>query len=234
MRWRLVLEGEGIDLDNLSRWFPSGPVHVRQDEDGTHLVGGILDAEPQATDAYALGEDLLRNLNGAAKALRGSEFMSVRLSGRVLDETAPNATVVMGGPVRMVIRVVATATAEVRDSNGNLTPQPPPPGPDLYERSMSDEALRESLRWMGAPGGPNWAHLWKSFETLRRAAGGTRALADRCGVTLDEIDAFKASANDPAISGDDARHAVHDFTHPDLAMTADQGCDFVGRLIQAW
>ena len=139
----------------------------------------------------------------------------------------------MAEAAHLAVRVHAVAVAEVRDADGNLVPQPPPPGPGILKRSTTDPALAEALRWMGTMDGPNWAHLWKAFEVLRKATGDDLALSRRCRVTEDEIRSFRSSANDPTISGDDARHAVQ-TRPPAPAITITQGRDFVGRLIQAW
>jgi hypothetical protein len=234
MRWRVTLEGEQADLDNLVRWFPTGPVCVVRDDDGTHLMGPDLDAETTAGDAYALAEQWLRQINGTATALRGGDYWPVRLASRISDVDRPQDTYVMAGTAHAVARVHAVVAGETRDANGNLVPPPPEPGPVILGRSITDPALAEALRWMGAPDGPNWAHLWKAFEVLRKAAGGSAAdLSTRCGVTVDEIDSLRSSANDPTISGDDARHAVQQGSTA-TPMTIEQGRDFVDRLIRAW
>lgn len=234
MRWRVTLAGDEPDLAALARMFPTGPVYVVQDEGETFLMGPSLDAETGASEAYTLAEGWLRQVNGAATALRPGDYWHVTLSDRISDADAPHNTYVMAGAAYGVARALMVASAEVRDSDGNLVPQPPPPGPDMLARSTSDPALHEALRWMGAPGGPDWAHLWKAFEFMRHAAGGSGDdLVNRCSVTSDEIDSFRSSANDPTISGDLARHSVQ-LSPPAPAMNIDQGRDFVGRLIQAW
>lgn len=233
MRWRVTLEGDQPDLINLAHWFPTGPVHVVGDDDGTHLMGHHLDAQNTVGDAYVRAEYWLRQINGTAMALRSGDYRPARLAGQINDLDRPQDTYVMAGTIHMVTRVHVVVVGEVRDADGNLMPQPPPPGPLILSRSTNDPALAEALRWMGAPDGPNWAHLWKAFEVLRDAAGGARDVSERCKVSVGEIESFRSSANDPSISGDEARHVVQ--TRPAApGMTIAQGREFVGRLIQAW
>lgn len=234
MRWRVSLAGEQPDLFSLVRMFPMGTVYVVQDDDGTYLMGPGLDVETQAGEAYQLAERWLRQINGAATALRSGDYWHVALGDRICDADAPQNVYVMAGAATAVARALSIAEVQVIDADGQVVPPPPSPGPDILSRSMNDPALAEALRWMGTPGGPDWAHLWKAFEMLRYTVGDTsEALSKRCGVTLDEIGSFRSSANHPTISGDMARHSAQ--KHPPASpVNLDQGRDFVGRLIQAW
>lgn len=232
VRWQIQLDGDGPDLDMLAQLFPSGDLYVVQEDGATFLAGRTLDALSEPGDARALAEELLPRINGAALALEG-DFRPVHLAGRMRDADNPQNGYALAITAEASARANVVATVTVTDAEGNVRPPPPPPGPPLMLAAGTDPVLAEALRWMGAADGPSWADLWKSFETLRQAAGGEKALVARCGVAHAEVESFRTSANDPTISGDRARHAVQ--TRPPAApMTLEQGREFVGRLLRGW
>jgi hypothetical protein len=124
MRWRVSLAGEQPDLFALVRMFPTGAVHVVQDHDQTYLMGPALDVETQAGKAYQLTERWLRQINGAATALRSGDYWYVALGDRICDADAPQNVYVMAGAATAVARALAIAEAQVIGADGQVVPPP--------------------------------------------------------------------------------------------------------------
>ena len=200
LRWRVALAGEEPDLAALAHMFPSGrfrrPRRGRDLPDRTRLTMR-RPGQARASPSPRVAPQSRRR----PRPLQTGDYWHVTLS--VASVTLTPHRTPTSWPVpsprrsRPVGRLGQGETRTATWCRGRASAR------SMLARSTSDPALHEALRWMGAPVGPDWAHLWKAFEFLRHAAGGSGDdLVNRWGATRDDIDSFRSSANDPAISGD--------------------------------
>ena len=70
-----------------------------------------------------------------------------------------------------------------------------------------DPDVADVLRVLGQPGPLDWYDIYKAWEIVERAMGGSNQVEARGWATMADINRLTASANHPGISGDEARHA---------------------------
>jgi hypothetical protein len=227
MPWKVWLEGHVFDLETLGELFRIGDPLVAQDpSDGYYLESPALQDSHGELDHNA-AEALVRRINGVARAT-DQGIRPVHLRGRY---TAPDGTTSV---------VVSAETAEGRSkvsavavvvSNGVPVPEPPPKGPRYVKLAEQDPDVADVLRALGQPDPLDWYDIYKAWEIVEHAVGGSPQVAARGWATMADIDRLTASANHPGISGDEARHArMRGTPGPSRAMTMSEGAALVRRL----
>jgi len=229
--WKAWLEGHEFDLEILCELFQAGDPLVAQDPlDGYYLeFSALQDASGQLDHSAA--EPLVKRINGAARAA-DQGFRPVHLRGRY---TAPDGTMsVMVSTDTAEARSRARATAVVV-SGGIPVPEPPPKGPRYVKLAEQDADVADVLRVLGQPAPLDWYDIYKAWEIVEHALGGSRQVVAQGWVTKADIDRLTASANHPGISGDEARHARMSGTPgSNRTMTMSEADALVRRLVANW
>jgi len=229
--WKAWLEGHEFDLETLRELFRAGDPLVAQDRsDGYYLESSALQDTNGQLD-HSAAEPLVKRINGVARAA-DQGFRPVNLRGRY---TAPDGTM-------SVVAIAGTAEARSRAwaaavvvSGGVPAPEPPPKGPRYVELAEQDADVADVLRVLGQPGSLDWYDIYKAWEIVEHAVGGRRQVVARGWVTKADIDRLTASANQPGISGDEARHARMSGTPgPNRTMTMSEADALVRRLVASW
>jgi hypothetical protein len=234
MPLKVWLAGEQLDLQRLAALFSDGDVRVvpDNDEDGRYYLTAVgLDQAHEENRVYPTVQLLLGWINGAAK-VETPDFDDVTYAGRYT--TANGDQVIQPTAAVLRLRVGMTATAVVRGPDGEVKPSPQPPAVTRVALAASNDQVAKVLTLMA--GDRNWDDLWKVYETIRKAVGGTNALVNQLQwITEGDKEAFRESANNPDVSGDDARHAIPTSpTPPTRTMTIDEGRAFINDLIAKW
>jgi hypothetical protein len=234
MPLKVWLDGEQLDLQRLALLFSEGDVRVVRDTDAGgryYLTAAGLDDAHDDDRVYPTVEMLLKWINGAAK-LEPPDFHSVTYGGRYT--TGNGDQVIQPAGAVLTIRGGFPAAAVVHGPDGEPKPSPPPPAVARVALAAIDSQVSTVLSLMA--GDRNWDDLWKVYETIRDAVGGTAALVDQLQwITEDQKEAFKESANNPDVSGDDARHAIASrSTPPTHTMTLREGQTFINALAAKW
>lgn len=230
MPWKAWLEGHEFDLGTLRELFRAGDPLVAQDpSDGYYVESSALQDSHGQLD-HSAAEPLVKRINGVARAA-DQGFRPVHLRGRY---TAPDGTT-------SVVALVDTAearskvSAAVVVSGGIPVPQPPPKGPRYVKLAEQDADVADVLRVLGQPGSLDWYDIYKIWEIVEHAVGGSRQVVARGWVTKADIDRLTASANHPGISGDEARHArMSGAPGPSRIMTISEADGLVRRLVAKW
>jgi hypothetical protein len=126
-----------------------------------------------------------------------------------------------------------TAEAVVLDADGNVVPQPPPPGPGRLAVAETNHDVAEVLQILGQPQPPNFAELYKIEEIIK--SGGLLTVVMRsAGVSDKERARFKHTADRQDASGADSRHARNKQQPPKNPMSIDEARTMIGKLVTAW
>lgn len=234
MTWKGWLEGHQFDLETLCDLFGAGDPLVAQTVSGDYYVESAalqdLEGKIDATAAQAL----IRRINGAARAVN-SGFQPVSLSGRYNGPDG-SATVV-GSAALFVGRIRLQATAVVTDSNGNVVSNSSsvPTGPRYLKVANQDPDVADALRALGQPDPLDWYDIYKVWEIVEHAVGGSGQVQKMGWATKADINRLTASANHPGISGDEARHARYKGSPgANLSMTMREAESLVRRLVAKW
>ncbi|OBF98897.1 hypothetical protein [Mycolicibacter sinensis] len=224
------LDGEQPDFERLAVLFADGDVRiVRDDErDAYYLTAAELDSADDE-DVYFTIEALLKRINGSARTLT-PDFQPVRYARKY---TTNGGIVIQPATVQLKIRVSLTVSAVVRGPDGEPQPTSPPPGATHLALAASDGTVDEVLARMA--GDLDWFNLFKVYELVRDDSTKPSSIAGMGWATENEQSAFRASANRPDISGEDARHAVSPNTkRPKRTMNLAEGQAWVCNLVSNW
>ena len=231
MGWKAWLDGHGFDLETLNELFREGdPLVAQNSTDGYYLEASALQDSNGQLNADA-AEPLMKRINGVARAA-DQGFRPVRLRGRY---TAPDGTMSV-----VILADAAEGRSKVRGVakvlvNGAPVPEPPPKGPRYVKLAEQDPDVADVLRVLGQPGPLDWYDIYKVWEIVEQAIGGSKQVEARGWATEADINRLTASANHPGISGDEARHArMKGSPNPSRVMTMGEADALVRRLVANW
>ena len=226
MTWQAYLKGDAFDLDTLTNLFPIGEVRVQRDAEGVYVTGPLLDATTSAGDALRVAKEWLPMLNSAARVLESS-FRPVEVQGSIVGEDGNRH---LFSEAHLNLRVQFTGSGTVDPPN---VPPLMPRGTELMQRAAADHNLAEAMVHISGFR-VDWGELYKAYEVLKDAAGGSNGLSRRTGVSKRRLKAFTGSANHPAISGTDGRHARPSGPPPKDTMTIEEARALVNLLVSSW
>lgn len=228
MARKLWLTGDALDLEYLAAALPVGDARVIEDGDRFCITSAEADnvADAQVPE---VARKLIARINGIGR-LQNASFSPVEFAGAYEDEAG---VTVVGATATLRARSSITAEAAVLDSDGNIVPQPLPPGPGRLAIAATDRDVAEVLEILGQPQPPNFAELYKIDEIIK-SSGRLTDLAQSAGVPDDERRRFKQTADHQDASGTDSRHARNKQQPPKSPMPIDQARAMIGKLVTAW
>jgi hypothetical protein len=219
------LEGHPFDLEALERLFAGGDTGVARNDDGTWvLYCPALEANwGDPTAVRDVSVRVIRRMNGVARA-KNPLFRPVHVGGRF---DGPGNSV-------SILAIDRAISREQAMPIGDGQQEQPSPGPSLLDKADDDDDVADALRFLGAPVDElDWFDLWKVFEVVRVHRRGGSELVAKGWLTDEERKRFTRSANDPAVSGDAARHARHSEVDAD-PMPLNEAQQLMSRLAWRW
>jgi hypothetical protein len=121
----------------------------------------------------------------------------------------------------------------VTGTDGQPVPPEPSPWPDRLALASTHPDVAEVLEIMGRALPLNWDDLWKVFEIVREAVK-PDTIVTLSWTTAADLDSFKESANHPAVSGEEARHARRPEQPRHRQMEIAEGRSYIGNLVTKW
>lgn len=220
------LEGRSIDMETLARLFPEGKdPHVGADDAGYYLTSSAFERLHDGEQLHGAATTLLTRVNGVARVLAPG-FRPIGLTESFYDDIGRRHTVVLASVAE------ASVSVGIKVVNGEGQELPPPPSPaSHYAGNLAGEysVVAKVLSILGQPR-LTWYELYKVHELVQEAVGGIPAgWASRA-----DLSAFGASANHPAVSGSEARHAVQKGRPPKRTMSLSEGEQLIRDLVRRW
>lgn len=81
----------------------------------------------------------------------------------------------------------------------------------------------------------SWVNFFRIYEIIREDIGGESEIESKKWATGDKLEAFRASANNPKVTGDNARHGwVDKWDMPSNSMTLKEGRTLICRILRKW
>jgi hypothetical protein len=223
------LDGDDFDFQTLVEIFgTNGDPAVHRPEPGRcYFVDVTTIGAPPDPPNQEAARVIVQRINGVVRTLDVG-FRPVTLSGRYSSTEGATAVVLAGASAEIRSRVTAQMVV-----NGEPAPSPLPKGPKYLALAASLNDVADALRVLGQPGNQlDWNDLFKVFEIVQHAAGGTDAIEAASSKT--EIAKFTASANHPGLSGNAARHARQKGSPRRTGMSLAEAHHLVTRLVVAW
>jgi hypothetical protein len=223
------IEGDQFDLQALAEHLQSGDITVVRKGDDYYLTSPEIDAAPDDAQANDIAAKIIGRINALGR-IHDPNFRPVKLS-RYTDDTGQSVVVGAIGATTAPARMRATGT--VTRSDGTVVPDSPSPWPDYLALADKEPVVAEVLEIVKHPEPLGWDDLWKLFEIIREAVKpGT--IITLGWTTAADLDSFKESANLPAVSGKDARHARRREQPQHRKMPITEGRSFVSDLVSKW
>lgn len=205
-QWRIVRDGEGFAINAPSLDAAASPAEAK--EEALRLVAEISSI---ARLGYQLRDPL--EYGGVLNQLQDGR-RSVFVEAEAVTCTAR----------------VYCAVAVMRPDG--TVERPDPPSVQMANALSTDPRLAALANAYGQAR-QDWHGLYKMYERIEECVPGGLPTLMRAGwVTQKQFQNFDKSANDPAVSGDDARHAVSDGYPPAQPMTMDEGRVFIEGLLK--
>lgn len=219
------LDGHQLDLKCLAELFPDGDIKVVKTEEGFFLEAIALDGLfPELGRMQDKATTMLKRLNGVAR-LQNADFRPIRLLDCYVNDYPGSRHIAIG----------VTDEAPARDTaivamNGVIA-ESEAAGPRDLDLASSNPNVDELLALFGSADELSWNKLYKAYEIIRDDIGsGQKGLIATEWVTKDELSTFTGTANNPAASGAEARHARQSGPAPTMVMTIDEGRRFIRDL----
>lgn len=225
---KLRLTGNTLDLQYLAAALPMGEVLVINNGDRFYVTSKEADdvADAQVPE---VARNLVARINGIGR-LQNASFRPVEFSGTYEDDAG---VTVVGATATISVRAGMTAEVVVTDADGNVVPQPPPPGPRRLAVAETNHDVAEVLEILGRPEPPNFAELYKIDEIIK-SGGQLAAVLQSAGISDQERKRFKQTADHQDASGADSRHARNKQQPPKNPMPIDQARAMINKLVAAW
>ncbi len=223
-RWRVQLEGEGFDLEELPHFFTAPELRVVEDDGVYFLESVTFDGIGEAEEADREARRLLPRLNGAAR-LRMANYHNV--SGGPLvelrDDGTVNKHVVLGVASIEARSKVNAVVLSVDDAE----PSQPVPGSEESDRWLaaadSDRDVADALAiWSENP--RDWQDLYDVLEIIQGSG------ADVVGIgwaSKSAIRRFKSTAQS-------ARHARRKGDPPSRPMSLPEADALLRAVLLDW
>jgi hypothetical protein len=229
------LKGHQFDLEALSEHFTSDDLNVRRDEDDHYYLRSTdFDQMSDSSAVEERGRELLEHVNGVAKLLWGSEYRAVEFDAAARIEAEGQRYHSVGTSVTISMRSRATAKPSV--IRADETVEDAPQSSDIAKRLVSladrNKEVADALRFYERG---DWINLYKAWEVVCDAAGGTNAVVNNGWADGSERRRFTHTAQSREELGDKARHAsMKKYPAPKNPMTQGEAQGFVRSVIQAW
>jgi hypothetical protein len=228
MDWQVGLMGGDGDLSRLATTFSEGDPRVWLQADGVYVMeSSALDKLTDAVEVDSEAGRILGLMHGAMK-LDDPSVRPVQPS-RDFWHQGDHHRLAFPGTASGHTTVTGVAVGTV---DGVSVPPPPPPERKWMAIAMSNANVADALQLIS--GSETWFQLYKIVEVIKSAVGGEDGIVQRGWTSRNRIRTFKATANHPALSGDDARHARQPGSGGKRSMSLQQAQALVRELIQRW
>lgn len=234
---------------------PSAQVHILRDivkptgafvvteHEQVLLDSSVLVPEPfdeqdsdRTSSAWKRARDFLAAINGAA-LVEIRMWMPIRLLNMML--VRPNRER-LWFPITASVEIYETgdkvsATVRTREeaegikSSSGLALHP---AADLLLASCTDQSVAKVLRLQERES--DWTNLYRIWEVICDDMGSKEDIEAAGWASVDDIKAFKASANNTSVAGDDSRHGKLKSGTPKMTMNITKARHLIDQITKSW
>jgi hypothetical protein len=225
-RWLAQLSGDRVDLEEFSRAFPDGDIHVVEIDKLFFVTGNALDALSDATTVRSEAKRLVSLMAGAL-GVADPHFRAPTVENVVReDDDGKRNFTVFAEPIVIRARVHAPVV-----STSGLAPTRPKltAAQSIIAAATGSKPLQEAVTlWAEAH---TWPRLYRVLEAIEQHLGTSVNAAALCSAA--QRSRFTQTANNAEAAGVDARHATGQFQAPKNPMTHDEAEAFIRGLLHS-
>jgi len=230
--WRVNLQGDDFDLEQLALMLTSPGPRIRREEGSFFLTSDRLNALDDAHKVREVANEMLQSLNGLARLrLNARKPLSVGNLQRVEDDgkthchmVAESAELSLRGSVAIVKIGEGGATAPVQQADTLFL---------WFSLAQTDETVARVLRMYGKAVQP-WRDFYPIYEIIEHDVGGEKALVSKGWTSRNQIERFNRTADNSKASGENARHGVSTNEPPTNPMTTAEAKEFIDSILSQW
>jgi hypothetical protein len=244
-KWMVKLSGHEFDLRALASLYNEPACRVAKDDDGAYyLTRAAFDTLTEASEVARAAREWLPIANELMRLL-SLGYESVSLDGvyENMDGGDRRHHILLSGTLSAHSRMYGELT--VLGPDGQPVPSPEPARAQArLKLAESDTKVKIALScWRNCTIGDAglWVYAYKVYEIIRADVGvgdkrkGRQEIEERLWASSTEIDGFGEAANNPAVSGDTARHGVEWKTRDGVVpFNEGQALTFIQRLLNHW
>jgi hypothetical protein len=223
-QWRVQLQGDEFDLEDLPQLFSSRQLQVIRDGTDYYLLAEDFDAKEYAGDVLARAGEHLAVVNGIARLTRRSFRPAITGHVQKLEGNRPAHSYVFAGPIELR----AKAGFAVVSADGGSPAESGTEADKHFTAAVTNGNVARTLRLWGRP--PDWGNFYRVFEIIDSEVG----VVSQGWASDNEVTRFKRTANHPEAAGDEARHGSSTVEPPPHPMTLNEARGFVEHLLRQW
>jgi hypothetical protein len=231
MKWEVQINGDALDLKELSKSLVDDDLRVREQNGQYFLESNRFENLTKSEDVSSLSDDILKVLTGAVRlSLGGRTPLHVANTARVRPDGGRDVFVTVSD----TIHFRDTISIEITRSDGTKEViHPAHSVPGWIKLGLTDQNVVKALRLLGTDE-HTWVSLYRLFEVIEDDVGGLDKIATSGWATKISIKRFKHTANSPGAVGDASRHGKESTTPPADPMDLSEARALVEVILHNW
>ena len=228
MKWRVILNGDPLDLKFLTKSFNSPDYLIRQEGNNFTLSSAAFESSNDPTKIGESAQTFIEHINGGI--LLAFDSHAPVSSGGVYEirpDGGRNVYTTMHTQGRS--RAFATSTLTHPDGSVEGT-HPGDPVRQWVDLASRDDAVADVLALLGTKS-PDWVNLYRIYEIVEKDCGG---IVDKGWASKETIKNFKHTANHPESAGLDSRHGRMSTDPPKKPMLLLEAKALIFWITLAW
>ena len=228
MKWRVIINGDRVDLKLLAESFTKPEYLIRDEGDNYTLSSSEFESinDPGKIGDHA--KTLIERINGALILALGS---NIPVSSGGVYELGANGNRLIYTSEHIQAHCRAFATGSVVHADGSVEEmRPADPIRQWSDLASRDKAVGNVLSLLGTKPA-DWVNLYRLYEIVEKDSGGIERRGWATGSTIRN---FKHTANHPDATGLDSRHGRMPGDPPKKPMLLCEAKALIHSIIQAW
>lgn len=232
MIWKIQLEGESIDLEELSKVLVSDDIKLIESNGTYYLLSSSFEEFENEKEVRKLAQNYAAILTGAS-LLNNASSSSIKVTSVIqCEEDGRNQ--IISHELSDTVELRDTLEIQIEYKDGSTASySSADPISSWVKASFSDKVVANALMLLGRKKN-NWDNLYRLFEIIEDDVGGSSQIIENCWSSNKSLRRFKHSANSPSVSGDDSRHGKEQNAPPANPMSLEDAQEFIYGLLNQW
>jgi len=231
MKWEIQLNGDALDLKELSKSLADDELRIYEKNGEYFLESNKFENLTTSEEVASLAADILQVLTGAVRlSLGGRTPLHVANTARVRPDGGRDLFVTLSD----TIHVRETIGFEITRADGTTEViRPADKVPGWVRLGLTNQKVAKALRLFGTDE-HNWVNLYRLYEVIEDDVGGLHKIVSCGWAAKTSIRRFKRTANSPGAVGDASRHGKESTTPPADPMDIGEARGLVEVILHNW
>jgi hypothetical protein len=224
MEWRVELEGDKFDLEEIQRQLVGGEHLVVEEEGRFYLKSPAFVDLKDSTEVREKAEEIVELLNGVAKLTIGlMKPITINSVVRIRDDGKKDLFVTVSNSITIRYKILSPNSSSPEKTNAQR----------FLELAEKDEKVAQTFKIINKnPKMDYYPLLYNLFEIVQDDLGSK--ITEMRWTSKKEIGRFCRTACSPKILGLEARHAIQKHLPPKKPMFLPEARRFIRELLLKW